>query len=106
MFGVTEALTEAFDFTNIHLPLAQVIEAAERHGAVPVPCHPGRKRVGMSAHLEEYGVPQGVRIVEIYNGGSRGDEDAIAQNMAAEQGYLDCHRCSSQTTNVLAKPMS
>ncbi len=88
VFGVTEALTQAFDFTNIHLPLAQVIEAAERHGAVPVPCHPGRKRVGMSAHLEEYGVPQGVRIVEIYNGGSRGDEDAIAQNMAAEQDYL------------------
>lgn len=88
VFGVTEALTQTFDFTNIHLPLAQVIEAAERHGAVPVPCHPGRKRVGMSAHLEEYGVPQGVRIVEIYNGGSRGDEDAIAQNMAAEQDYL------------------
>ncbi len=88
VFGVTEALTQAFDFTNIHLPLAQVIEAAERHGAVPVPCHPGRKRVGMSAHLEEYGVPQGVRIVEIYNGGSRGDEDAIAQNMATEQDYL------------------
>ncbi len=88
VFGVTEALTQAFDFTNIHLPLAQVIEAAERHGAVPVPCHPGRKRVGMSAHLEEYGVPQGVRIVEIYNGGSRGEEDAIAQNMAAEQDYL------------------
>ncbi len=88
VFGVTEALTRAFDFANIHLPLAQVIEESVRHGAVPVPCHPGRKRVGMSAHIEEYGVPEGVRIVEIFNGGSRGDEDAIAQNMAAEQNYL------------------
>ncbi len=88
VFGVTEALTQAFDFANIHLPLAQVIEESVRHGAVAVPCHPGRKRVGMSSHIEEYGVPEGVRIVETFNGGSRGDEDAIAQNMAAEQNYL------------------
>jgi hypothetical protein len=88
VFGVTEALTRAFDFADIHLPLAQVIEACELHGAVPVPCHPGRRRVGMCAHLEEFGTPEGVRIVETYNGGSRGDEDAVAQAMAAELGYL------------------
>jgi predicted metal-dependent phosphoesterase TrpH len=88
VFGVTEALLEEFDFTNIHLTLARVIEACAAHNAVPVPCHPGRKRVGMSAHIAEYGIPSGVRIVEIYNGGSRGEEDAIAQNMASEQSYL------------------
>ena len=88
VFGVTEALTRAFDFADIHLPLARVIEACELHGAVPVPCHPGRRRVGMSAHLQEFGTPEGVRIVETYNGGSRGEEDAVAQAMAAELGYL------------------
>ncbi len=88
VFGVTEALMGEFDFSSIHLPLAQVIEAAARHHAVPVPCHPGRKRVGMSAHLAEFGSPDGVRIVEIYNGGSRDQEDAIAQAMATEHNYL------------------
>ncbi len=88
VFGVTPALQEAFDFSNIHLPLAQVLEAAENHNAVAVPCHPGRKRVGMAAHLEEFGVPQGVRIVEVFNGGSRGEEDAVAQQLADDQGYL------------------
>ena len=88
VFGVTEALMAAFDFSDIHLPLARVIEACSAHDAVPVPCHPGRKRVGMSAHLQEFGTPEGVRIVETYNGGSRGDEDAVAQAMAAELGYL------------------
>ncbi|MDH3645058.1 MAG: hypothetical protein OES38_23355 [Gammaproteobacteria bacterium] len=88
VFGVSEGLMNEFDFANIHLPLAQVIEACSRHNAVPVPCHPGRTRVGMSAHLEEFGVPEGVRIVEIYNGGSRGDEDAVAQAMATELNYL------------------
>ena len=88
VFGVTEALQQAFDFTNIHLPLAEVLAACAAHGAVAAPCHPGRKRVGMAAHLEEHGVPAGVRIVEVFNGGSRGDEDVVAQNMADELGYL------------------
>lgn len=88
VFGVTEALQQAFDFSDIHLPLGKVVEACEEHGAVPVPCHPGRPRVGMHAHLETYGVPDGVRIVEVYNGGSRDREDEIAQTMADELGYL------------------
>ena len=87
VFGVTEALTHAFDFADIQLPLAQVIEESERHGAVPVPCHPGRRRVGMAAHIDDLGVPDGVRIVEIFNGGSRGEEDRIAAAMADEQNY-------------------
>lgn len=88
VFGVSDDLLKEFDFSDIHLPLAQVIDACRRHDAVAVPCHPGRPRVGMSAHLEEFGVPAGVRIVETYNGGSRGGEDAVAQAMASDLGYL------------------
>ena len=112
VFGVTAALLKAFDFGDIHLPLARVIEACDAHGAVPVPCHPGRKRVGMSAHLEEHGVPQGVRIVETLNGGSRDNEDQVAQSMATDLGYLgiggsDAHivshvgRCATRFPNPI-----
>lgn len=88
VFGVTEALTQAFDFSRTDLPLAMVIETCEAHGAVPVPCHPGRPRVGMFAHTEELGIPEGVKIVEIYNGGSRDNEDQIAIDNANKLGYL------------------
>lgn len=88
VFGVTPELVDSFDFTSIDLPLAQVLELCDKHHAVAVPCHPGRKRVGMFAHIDALGVPEGVRIVEIYNGGSRGDEDDIAQTMAAKLEYL------------------
>ena len=88
VFGVTEALTQAFDFSSISLPLEMVIDTCEAHGAVAVPCHPGRPRVGMFAHTEELGIPRGVRIVEIYNGGSRDNEDQIAIDNARELGYL------------------
>lgn len=87
VFGVTPALVGAFDFTDIALPLARVLEQSERHGAVAVPCHPGRTRVGMCAHVETRGIPDGVRIVEVYNGGSRGSEDEAAQALATAQGY-------------------
>ncbi|MEK9870927.1 MAG: PHP-associated domain-containing protein, partial [Gammaproteobacteria bacterium] len=87
VFGVTEALTQAFDFSDIRLPLAMVLETCEAHGAVAAPCHPGRPRVGMFAHTEELGIPAGVRIVEIYTGGSRDNEDQIAIDNAEELGY-------------------
>jgi predicted metal-dependent phosphoesterase TrpH len=88
VFGVTEALTQAFDFGRIDLSLAMVLETCDAHGAVAVPCHPGRPRVGMFAHTDELGIPEGVKIVEIHNGGSRDNEDQIAIDNAEQLGYL------------------
>lgn len=87
VYGVTAELLQEFDFSSIALALADVIKACNQHGAVAVPCHPGRPRVGMAAHLEEHGIPEGVKIVEIFNGGSRNNEDEIAQQLAEENNY-------------------
>jgi len=103
IFGVTRALMDTFDFSRIDLPLAQVLDACEKNKAVAVPCHPGRKRVGMFAHIEEYGIPEGVRIVEIFNGGSRGDEDTIAQTLAAENHYLGIGGSDSHIVSHVGK---
>lgn len=88
VYGVTAALMREFDFARLDIPLAEVLAAAEKHGAIAAPCHPGRPRVGMFAHTEEFGVPEGVRIVEVYNGGSRENEDQIAIEKAEQLGYL------------------
>jgi predicted metal-dependent phosphoesterase TrpH len=88
VYGVTDALTRAFDFSRIDLSLEMVLEMSEKHGAVAAPCHPGRPRVGMFAHTDELGIPKGVRIVEIYNGGSRDNEDQISIDNAEKLGYL------------------
>ena len=88
MFGVTPELVTKFDFTNTHLLLADVLKASAECGAVAVPCHPGRPRVGMFAHVDNLGVPPGVRIVETRNGGSRDNEDDISMAMANKLGYL------------------
>ena len=88
VYGVTEGMMAEFDFARIDIPLAVVLEAAEKHDAIAVPCHPGRARVGMFAHTEEYGIPEGVRIVEYYNGGSREDEDQVTIDNAKALGYF------------------
>jgi len=87
VFGVTSALQNAFDFTSTHLAIAEVLEQSKLHGAIAIPCHPGRPRVGMFAHTDQLGVPDGVEIVEIYNGGSRDQEDQIAIDNAIKLGY-------------------
>lgn len=110
VFGVNEKLQQAFDFASIQLSLAMVLEESMNHGAVAVPCHPGRPRVGMFAHTDTLGIPSGVKIVEIYNGGSRDQEDQIAISNAKKLGYSgiggsDSHivshigRCATRFSN-------
>lgn len=87
VFGVNEDLRAAFDFSNVRLSLEAVLRDAERCGAIAVPCHPGRPRVGMAAHFETLGPVDGVTIIETLNGGSRGSENEIAKELAEQRGY-------------------
>ena len=60
VFGVNEDLQAAIDFTDVRLPIGDVLEASKKAGAFAAPCHPGRKRVGLFSHYEERGEVDGV----------------------------------------------
>ncbi len=87
VFGVNDDLLHAFDFARVDLPLELVLREIDRCGAVAVPCHPGRARVGMSAHIERLGPVAGVSIIETLNGGSRAGENEAAQALSERYGY-------------------
>ena len=87
VFGVNDDLKASFDFADIRNPLAMVLEESKRCGAVPVPCHPGRPKVGMCAHWESKGEVEGVEIVETLNGGSREGENEEALAYAERYGW-------------------
>jgi predicted metal-dependent phosphoesterase TrpH len=87
VFGVNEDLRAAFDFARIDNRLEVVLEQAKRCGAVAVPCHPGRPKVGLCAHWETRGPVAGVAIVETLNGGSREGENELAERYAESQGW-------------------
>jgi predicted metal-dependent phosphoesterase TrpH len=87
VFGVNDDMLEAFDFGRIGLSLETVLHEVNRCGGIAVPCHPGRPRVGMCAHLGELGPVDGVEVIETLNGGSRGNENDQAIALAESEGY-------------------
>ncbi len=87
LFGVNEDLQQAFDFSDVRIPLAVVLRESKRCGAFAVPCHPSRAIVGMFSHFDELGEAPGVEVVETLNGGGRGTENADAIRLADEYGY-------------------
>jgi predicted metal-dependent phosphoesterase TrpH len=103
VYGVNDDLQNAFDFTRIDLPLEMVLSESERCGAVAVPCHPGRVRVGMNAHYEARGPVEGVRVIEVLNGGSREGEDEISLRLAADHGYLGVGGSDSHIVSQLGR---
>ncbi len=87
VFGVNEDMVHAFDFARIDNPLSLVLAAAKRCGGFAVPCHPGRRNVGLFSHYEERGPVDDVEVVEIYNGGSIPGEDERSRQEAQRYGY-------------------
>jgi len=87
VFGVNDDLQSAFDFSSVKLSLEAVLRESQRCGAIAVPCHPGRPRVGMAAHFDTLGPVEGVTVIETLNGGSRGRENEIAIALAEQRGY-------------------
>jgi hypothetical protein len=87
VFGVTEEMTQRFDFANVHLPAQEVIDEVARMGGVAVPCHPGRPNVGLCEHYTKKPPLQNVIAVEVLNGGSRKGEDERSDALVRQFGY-------------------
>lgn len=87
VFGVNEDLRAAFDFTRIGNPLSMVLAESERCGAIAVPCHPGRPKVGLCAHWHTLGAVEGIHTIETLNGGSREGENELALEYAETHGW-------------------
>jgi hypothetical protein len=87
VFGVNGAMLERFDFTDIRLPAQELVSEVERLGGIAVPCHPGRPTIGLWEHYQSKPPIEGVRVIELLNGGSRGGENERAHEIAARHGY-------------------
>jgi hypothetical protein len=88
VFGVKDDLRAAFDFGSIDNSLATVLRESKRCGAVAVPCHPGRPKVGLCAHWEDLGPVEGVHTIEALNGGSREGENEQALEFADKYEWV------------------
>ena len=109
VYGVTEALQQAVDFSNVRMDPLELMQEARAQGAVAVPAHPGRPGIGLCEFVDQGLSFDGLQIVETLNGGSRRGENERAQQLAQTRGYKgiggsDAHLVSSIATCVTFFP--
>ncbi len=88
LYGVTDEMTQRFDFANVRLAAQEVVSEVARLGGVAAPCHPGRPTIGLCEHYAAGKPPlDGVVAVEALNGGSRKGENERVQALIDAHGY-------------------
>ena len=87
VYGVNDAITRRFDFTDVRLPAQALIPAVTQMGGIAVPCHPGRPTIGLCEHYATKPPIDGVVAVEALNGGSRRGENERVREVIARYGY-------------------
>ena len=88
VYGVSESLAKEVEFSDVRMDARELMRAAKQHGAVAIPAHPGRPRIGLIDYIDQGEVFEDVQIVELLNGGSRQGENERAAQLCAEYGYL------------------
>ena len=87
VYGVNDYLLSRFNFSDVHMDASNLIREAKASGAIAVPAHPGRRRIGLCEFLDKDADTPGVEIVEVLNGGSTPSENQRAQELAQERNY-------------------
>jgi hypothetical protein len=87
VYGVNPSMLDRFDFTNVRLPAQELITDVEELGGIAIPCHPGRPTVGLCEHYQTKPPLEGVRAVELLNGGSRKGENERVEDLVKKHSY-------------------
>jgi len=87
VYGVNQSILERFDFTNVRLSAQELVTDVEEFGGIAVPCHPGRPTVGLCEHYQTKPPIEGVRAIELLNGGSRKGENERVGELIRKHGY-------------------
>ncbi|MEE2884876.1 MAG: PHP domain-containing protein [Chloroflexota bacterium] len=87
VYGVTEQLADLVDFSEVGLDALNLIEAAEKCGAIVIPAHPGRFGVGLYEYYDKGYDLGSITIVEHLNGSNRPGEQERAEELIAKYKY-------------------
>ena len=102
VYGVTEALTNDIDFSNVRLDSRELMEAASQHHAIAVPAHPGRFGIGLTEYVQQGEHFDGLEIVERINGGNRAGENERAEELCRSHGYAGIGGSDAHLTSHIA----
>lgn len=106
VYGVTEALTDAVDFSDVTMDAIELIEAAEEHGAIALPAHPGRFGIGLCEFTDngaDFGL---IRAAEGLNGSNRPGEQERAQEFIQRLGVPATGGSDAHLVSAIGKCMT
>lgn len=109
VYGVTEPLLRAVDFTDVRMDARRLMEEAQRHQAIAIPAHPGRWGIGLVEFLAQGADLPHLEIIEVLNGGSRQGENERAEALLRQRRLKgiagsDAHFVSTIATCLTAFP--
>ena len=106
VYGVSEELTKDIDFSDVRIDARELMAAARQHGAMAIPAHPGRFRIGLVDYIAEGEEFDGLEIVELVNGGSRAGENERAEELCRTGGYLGIGGSDAHLTSHIATALT
>ncbi len=86
VYGVTEALADAIDFSDVSMDALELVRAAEELGAIAVPAHPGRFGIGLCEFMGNGRDFSSIRAAEGLNGSNRPGEQERAEELIRQLG--------------------
>ncbi len=103
VYGVNRALAEVIDPTDVSMDPFRLMEAADTHGAIAVPAHPGRAGIGLATWMAQGVAFPDVTIVERLNGGNRPEEAEAAERLTAETGWAGIGGSDAHFVSAIAR---
>ena len=106
VYGVTETLTRAVDFSDVRMDSRELMKAARHHDAIALPAHPGRFGIGLTDYIAQGETFDDVSIVERLNGGSRPGENERADELCESHSLLGIGGSDAHLTSHIATCMT
>ena len=106
VYGVTQALADSIDFADVHMDAPTLVRAADEHGAIAFPAHPGRFGIGFCEYVGVVDEFNDVRIVERLNGSNRPGEQERADALIAARGYAGTGGSDAHVVSAIGSCMT
>ena len=106
VYGVTEALTDAVDFSDVTMDAMELVRAAEESGAIALPAHPGRFGIGLCEFADngaDFGL---IRAAERLNGSNRPGEQERAEEFIERLGVPATGGSDAHLVSAIGKCMT
>ena len=106
VYGVTEALTDAVDFSNVTMDAIELVRAAEEHGAIAFPAHPGRFGIGLCEFMDSGADFSLIKAAEGLNGSNRPGEEERAEGLIRHLGVPATGGSDAHLVSAIGKCMT